>query len=45
MEYYHYVLSKCNRSHPEIACVAVEERIPTRSQTDGAFVCAFERQP
>jgi 16S rRNA (cytosine967-C5)-methyltransferase len=32
------------RAHPELACVAVEERIPTRSQTDGAFVCAFERQ-
>jgi len=31
------------KSHPELACVAVEERIPTRSQTDGAFACALER--
>ncbi|MDD4102275.1 MAG: transcription antitermination factor NusB [Kiritimatiellae bacterium] len=33
------------KDHPEIACVAVEERIPTRSKTDGAFVCALECQP
>jgi 16S rRNA (cytosine967-C5)-methyltransferase len=32
------------KAHPELACVAVEERIPTRSQTDGSFACAFERQ-
>jgi len=31
-------------AHPELACVGVEERIPTRSHTDGAFACAFERQ-
>jgi len=32
------------KTHPELACVAVEERIPTRSHTDGAFACALERQ-
>ncbi len=32
------------KTHPELACVAVEERIPSRSHTDGAFACAFERQ-
>ena len=32
------------KAHPELTCVAVEERIPTRSQTDGSFSCAFERQ-
>ncbi len=31
-------------THPDVACVGVEERIPTRSQTDGAFACALERQ-
>lgn len=31
------------KAHPEMACVAVEERIPTRSKTDGAFACALER--
>lgn len=31
-------------AHPGLACVGVEERIPTRSQTDGSFACAFERQ-
>lgn len=29
--------------HPEVACTGVEERIPTRSQTDGVFACALER--
>ena len=33
------------KAHPEIACMGVEERIPTRSQTDGAFACALERVP
>ena len=32
------------KAHPETTCVAVEERIPTRSHTDGAFACALERQ-
>ena len=31
------------KAHPELACLAVEERVPTRSQTDGAFACALER--
>jgi 16S rRNA (cytosine967-C5)-methyltransferase len=31
------------KAHPEVECVGVEERIPTRSQTDGAFACALER--
>ncbi len=31
------------KAHPEVACVGVEERLPTRSQTDGAFACALER--
>jgi 16S rRNA (cytosine967-C5)-methyltransferase len=31
------------KAHPEVACVGVEERIPTRSQTDGVFACALER--
>jgi 16S rRNA (cytosine967-C5)-methyltransferase len=37
-------ITALRKAHPELACVAVEERIPTRSQTDGAFVCALERQ-
>ena len=31
------------KAHPEVRCVGVEERIPTRSQTDGVFACALER--
>jgi 16S rRNA (cytosine967-C5)-methyltransferase len=30
------------KAHPELACVAVEERIPQRAKTDGAFACALE---
>ncbi len=30
------------KKFPQFACIGVEERIPTRSQTDGAFACAFE---
>jgi 16S rRNA (cytosine967-C5)-methyltransferase len=37
-------ITTLRKAHPELACVAVEERIPTRSQTDGSFACAFERQ-
>jgi 16S rRNA (cytosine967-C5)-methyltransferase len=37
-------ITALRKAHPELACVAVEERIPTRSQTDGSFSCAFERQ-
>lgn len=33
------------QAHPDLDCVGVEERIPTRSHTDGAFACAFERKP
>ncbi len=33
------------KAHPEMSCVAVEERIPIRSHTDGAFVCALEAAP
>jgi 16S rRNA (cytosine967-C5)-methyltransferase len=36
-------IAALRRAHPEFSCAGVEERIPTRSQTDGAFVCAFER--
>lgn len=31
------------QAHPEIDCVGVIERIPTRSHTDGAFACALEK--
>ena len=31
------------KAHPEVICTGVEERIPTRSQTDGVFACALER--
>lgn len=37
-------ITALRKAHPELACVAVEERLPMRSQTDGAFACAFERQ-
>ncbi|MEI7899689.1 MAG: transcription antitermination factor NusB [bacterium] len=37
-------ITALRKAHPDLACVAVEERIPTRSQTDGSFACAFERQ-
>jgi len=30
------------KAHPEVVCSAVEERIPTRSKTDGSFACAIE---
>ena len=33
------------KAHPDIICTGVEERIPTRSQTDGVFACALEREP
>ncbi len=36
-------ISVLRKAHPEIVCVGVEERLPTRSQTDGAFACALER--
>ena len=36
-------ISAFRKAHPEITCTGVEERIPTRSQTDGAFACALER--
>ena len=38
-------IAALRRTHPELACIAVEERIPTRSQTDGSFACALERHP
>jgi 16S rRNA (cytosine967-C5)-methyltransferase len=31
------------KAHPEVACIGVDERVPTRSRTDGAFACALER--
>ncbi|HRR34428.1 MAG TPA: transcription antitermination factor NusB [Kiritimatiellia bacterium] len=31
------------RAHPELVCSGVIERIPTRSDTDGAFACALDR--
>jgi 16S rRNA (cytosine967-C5)-methyltransferase len=34
-------LRKCM---PNIACVGVIEHLPTRTQTDGAFACALERE-
>jgi 16S rRNA (cytosine967-C5)-methyltransferase len=37
-------ISALRKAHPEVACVGVEERVPTRSQTDGSFACALERQ-
>ena len=37
-------ITALRETHPELVCVGVEERIPTRSHTDGAFACAFERQ-
>ncbi len=37
-------ITTLRQAHPELACVGVEERIPTRSHTDGAFACVFERQ-
>jgi 16S rRNA (cytosine967-C5)-methyltransferase len=37
-------ISALRRTHPDVVCVAVEERIPMRSLTDGAFACALERQ-
>jgi 16S rRNA (cytosine967-C5)-methyltransferase len=30
------------KAHPNIECIGVEERIPTRNKTDGAFACALE---
>jgi len=36
-------ITALRKAHPELECVAVEERIPTRSKTDGSFACAFER--
>ena len=38
-------ISALRHAHPEVVCIAVEERIPTRSKTDGSFACALERQP
>ena len=38
-------ISAFRKAHPEIVCTGVEERIPTRSQTDGVFACALERNP
>lgn len=37
-------ITALKHAHPEFVCIGVEERIPTRSHTDGAFACAFERQ-
>ena len=37
-------ITALRKAHPDLACIGVEERIPTRSHTDGAFACAFERQ-
>lgn len=37
-------ITALRRAHPDLACIGVEERIPTRSHTDGSFACAFERQ-
>ncbi len=31
------------KAHPEWVCSGVEERIPSRSGTDGAFACVLER--
>jgi len=36
-------ITALRKAHPELVCVGVEERIPTRSGTDGAFACALER--
>jgi len=37
-------ITALREAHPELVCAGVEERIPTRSRTDGSFACAFERQ-
>ncbi len=37
-------ISALRKAHPEVVCIGVEERIPTRSRTDGSFACALERQ-
>ncbi|MDX9866820.1 MAG: transcription antitermination factor NusB [Kiritimatiellia bacterium] len=37
-------ITALRKRHPELACIGVEERIPTRHATDGAFACALERQ-
>ena len=37
-------ITALRKKHPELACIAVEECIPTRTHTDGAFACALERQ-
>jgi len=37
-------ITALRQAHPDLACIGVEERIPTRSHTDGSFACAFERQ-
>jgi 16S rRNA (cytosine967-C5)-methyltransferase len=37
-------ITALRKTHPEVACIGVEERLPTRSQTDGTFACALERQ-
>jgi len=36
-------IAALRRAHPDVACVGVEECLPTRTQTDGAFACALER--
>jgi 16S rRNA (cytosine967-C5)-methyltransferase len=36
-------ITHLRKTHPDVDCVGVEERIPTRSRTDGAFACALER--
>ena len=36
-------ITKFRKAHPEWVCSGVEERIPTRSGTDGAFACVLER--
>ena len=38
-------ITALRKAHPEVICTGVEERIPTRSQTDGVFACALERAP
>lgn len=35
-------ISRIRKEHPELNCTGVIEQIPTRTNTDGAFVCALE---
>lgn len=38
-------ITQFRKAHPDVVCVGVEERIPMRHQTDGAFACALEITP